>query len=261
MICGQSLEHVLIEMNGGAIPAPRKEAPPVRIDEKHDERVRMLDGMVKRLRAFVAELQEEIKSKDYENRRLQARIRKGNSPREAELAKDAEVIKKDEIIHDLKKHLCKEERYNRNLVKRLARIKQFAELSMDGDVLPVKVMDALTKDGLRRLADDIGIDEGDVVFVTRIDGWGRSVVKDLAEMRVKSVVVGAAVLAGSDPLLMPVFREAGVPLLTDKEALDQALLQWQGVQVRHEREKKTEMIEHIFKEYKSERGKEVKKSG
>ncbi len=276
VIRGQSLEHVLIEMNGGAIPAPRKEAPPVRIDEKHDERVRMLDGMVKRLRAFVAELQEEIKSKDYENRRLQARIRKGNSTREAELAKDAEVIKKDEIIHDLKKHLRKEERYNRNLVKRLVRIKQFAELSMDGDVLPVKVMDTLTKDGLRRLADDVGIDEGDVVFVTRIDGWGRSVVKDLAEMRVKSVVVGAAVLAGSDPLLMPVFREAGVPLLTDKEAgvqvrgkrglcgkeaLDQALLQWQGVQVRHEREKKTEMIEHIFKEYKSERGKEVKKSG
>jgi hypothetical protein len=90
------------------------------------------------------------------------------------------------------------------------------------------------------------------------------------------VVVGTAVLAGSDPMLIPVFREAGVPLITDKEAgvqvrgkqglcgkveFDHALLQWQGVQVRHEREKKTEMIEHIFKEYKSERGKEVKKSG
>ena len=85
-----------------------------------------------------------------------------------------------------------------------------------------------------------------------------------------------AVLAGSDPLLIPSFREAGVPLLTDKEAgvevrgkqglcgkeaLDHALLQWQGVQVQHELEKKTELIEHIFKEYKSERGKEVKKSG
>jgi predicted RNase H-like nuclease (RuvC/YqgF family) len=61
---------------------------------------------------------------------------------------------------------------------------------------------------------------------------------------------------------MPVFRCAtGTDSAVGKEALDQALLQWQGVQVRHEREKKTEMIEHIFKEYKSERGKEVKKSG
>ena len=35
----------------------------------------------------------------------------------------------------------------------------------------------------------------------------------------------------------------------------------QGQQEKHEREKKTELIEHIFKEYKSERGKEVRKSG
>ncbi|MDO8873789.1 MAG: DUF460 domain-containing protein [Methanoregula sp.] len=276
VIRGQSLEHALAEMNGGAVPTPQREAPPARIDEKHDERVRVLDGMVKRLRTFVAELQEEIKGKDYEIRRLQARIRKVQTSRDAELAKDTEVVKKDAIISSLKKHLRKEERHNRNLAKRLARIKQFAELSMDGEVVPVKVMDTLTKDGLRRLTEDVGIDEGDVVFVIRIDGWGRSVVKDLAEMRVKAVVVGAAVLAGSDPLLIPSFREAGIPLITDKEAgvqirgkqglcrkeaLDHALLQWQGVQIRHEREKKTELIEHIFKEYKSERGKEVKKSG
>ncbi|MHB8162961.1 MAG: DUF460 domain-containing protein [Methanoregula sp.] len=276
VIRGQSLEQVLGEMHGGATPPPRREAPPVRVDEKHDERVRMLDGMVKRLRTFVAELQEEIKGKEYEIHRLQVRIRKVQTTRDAELAKDTEVVKKDAIIQSLKKHLRKEERHNRNLVKRLARIKLFAELSMDGEVLPVKVMDSLTKDALRRLADDVGIDEGDIIFVTRIDGWGRSVVKDLAEMRVKAVVIGAAVLAVSDPQILPAFREADVPILTDKEAgvqvrgkqglcgketLDQALLQWQGVQVRHEREKKTEMIEHIFKEYKSERGKEVKKSG
>jgi hypothetical protein len=207
---------------------------------------------------------------------LQARIRKVQTTRDTELAKDTEVVKKDAIIQSLKKHLRKEERHNRNLVKRLVRIKQFAELSMDGDVLPVKVMESLTKDGLRKLVDDVGIDEGDLVFVTRIDGWGRSIVKDLMEMRVKAVIIGAAVLTGCDLLLIPAFREAGIPLLSDKEAgvqvrgrqglcgkdsLDQALSHWQGVQVRHEREKKTEMIEHIFKEYKSERGKEVKKSG
>ena len=276
VIRGQSLEHALAEINGGAAPSPQREAPPARVDEKHDERVRVLDGMVKRLRTFVAELQEEIKGKEYEIRRLQARIRKVQTNRNSELAKDAEVVKKDVTIQNLKKHLRKEERHNRNLAKRLARIKQFAELSMDGEVVPVKVMDALTKEGLRKLAEDVGIDEGDVVFVTRIDGWGRSVVKDLTEMRVKAMVVGAAVLAGSDPLLIPAFREAGVPLLSDKEAgvqvrgkqglcgkeaLDHALLQWQGVQIRHERERKIDMIEHIFKEYKSERGKEVKKSG
>ncbi len=103
--------------------------------------------MVKRLRTFVAELQEEVKEKDYEVRRLQSRLRKVHTLRDAELAKDAEVLKKEAVIQSLKKLLRKEERHNRNLVKRLGRIKKFAELSMDGDVLAVKVMETLTREG------------------------------------------------------------------------------------------------------------------
>ena len=275
VIRGQSLDQVIGDMDT-ITPAPSVDAPMVPVEVKHDEKVRVLDGMVKRLRTFVGELQEEVKEKDYEIQRLQARVRKIHTSQDAKLAKDTEVIKKDAIIQSLKKRLRKEERHNRNLSKRLVRIKQFAELSMDGEVLPVKVMEALTKEGLRRLSEDVGIEEGDIIFVTRLDGWGRSVVKDLAGIRVKTVVTGAAVLAESDPQMLPLFREWGVPLISDKDAgvqvrgkrglcgketLEAALIRWQEKQAQHEREKKSEMIEHIFKEYKSERGKEVRKSG
>lgn len=272
---GQSLEHVIGEMN--SVPAVRiAEAPPVAVDEKHDERVRVLDGMVKRLKGYVAELQEEVKAKDYEIHRLSSRLRKVSTSRDAELVKDAEVVKRDAVIQSLKKRLHKEERHNRNLVKRLARIRKFAELSMEGDVVPVKVMDTLTKEGLRRLADDVGVDEGDIIYITRTDGWGRSIVRDIADLRVRAVIVAEKNLAGGDPHLPLSFREAGIPLLSDKEtitqvrgkqglcgkdALESALVRWKGEQERHEREKKTELIEHIFKEYKSERGKVVKKGG
>jgi hypothetical protein len=275
VIRGQSLDQVIGDMNA-VTPAPVFDAPPVPVQVKHDEKARVLDGMVKRLRTFVAELQEEVKEKDFEVQRLQARVRKIHTSQDAQLAKNTEVMKKDVIIQSLKKRLRKEERNNRNLLKRLVRIRQFAELSMDGEVLPVKVMDALTKEGLRRLNEDVGIEEGDIIFVTRLDGWGRSVVKDLAGIRVNAVVTGAATLAESDPQMLPVFRELEVPLLSDKDAgvqvrgkrglcgketLETALLRWQEEQAQHEREKKSEMIEHIFKEYKSERGKEVRKSG
>jgi len=275
VIRGQSLVEVIGDMNA-VTPAPVIDAPPVPVEVKHDEKARVLDGMVKRLRTFVAELQEEIKEKDFEIQRLQARVRKIHTSQDAQLAKDSEVMKKDVIIQSLKKRLRKEERHNRNLLKRLVRIRQFAELSMDGEVLPVKVMDALTKEGLRRLTEDVGIEEGDIIYVTRLDGWGRSVVKDLAGIRIKAVVTGVAMLAESDPRMLPVFRELEVPLLSDKDAgvqvrgkrglcgketLESALIRWQEEQAQHEREKKSEMIEHIFKEYKSERGKEVRKSG
>ncbi len=275
VIRGQSLDQVIGEMNS-VLPARAVDIPSVPVEVKHDEKVRVLDGMVKRLRTFVGELQEEVKEKDYEIQRLQARVRKIHTSQDTKIAKDTEVVKKDAIIQSLKKRLRKEERHNRNLSKRIIRIKQFAELSMDGEVLPVKVMESLTKEGLRRLTEDVGIEEGDIIFVIRLDDWGRSVVKDLAGIRVRAVVTGATVLAESDPRILPVFRELGVPLLSDKEAgvqvrgkrglcgketFEDALIRWQETQDQHEREKKSEMIEHIFKEYKSERGKEVRRSG
>ncbi|MFA4878009.1 MAG: DUF460 domain-containing protein [Methanoregula sp.] len=275
VIRGQSLEQVIGDMKM-PVPVAEAAAPMVQPDTGHDERVRVLDGMVKRLRTYIAELQEDLKSRDYEIHRLQGRIRKFHTSRDAELAKDAEVVKKDAVIQSLKKRLHKEERRNYNLVKRLGRIKKFAELSMDGEVLPVKVMDALTKDGLRKLVDDVGIEEGDIIFVSRTDGWGRNIVRDLAERKVRAVIAGEKVLIESDPQMLPAFREAGLPILSDtaagaqvrgkqglagKDLFDSALLSWQSQQEVREREKKTEMIEHIFKEYKSERGKEVRKGG
>jgi len=275
VIRGQSLDQVIGEMNSVA-PVRETQAPPVAVDEKHDERVRVLDGMVKRLRTYVAELEEEIKNRDYEIHRLSSRLRKVHTTRDAELAKDTEVVKKDAIIQSLKKHLHKEERHNRNLAKRLARIKKFAELSMDGDVVPVKVMESLSREGLRRLSDDVGVDGGEIIYVSRTDGWGRSVIKDLMELRVRAIVVAEKILTESDPQLLSSFREAAIPLLSDrdtgtqvrgkqglcaKDTLEAALLRWQEKQEEHEREKKTEMIEHIFKEYKNERGKEVRKGG
>ena len=275
VIRGQALEQVLGDMNA-EVPEPVTAAPAVVADGRHDERVRVLDGMVKRLRGFVAELQEEVKLRDYEIQRLQARLRASHSERDMQFAKDAEMTKRDAIIQSLKKRLRKEERHNRTLSKRVSRIKKFAELSMDGEVVPVKVMDALTKEGLRRLSLEDGIKEGDIIFVNRVDGWGRSVVKDLAGIRITAVVTGAAALAGGDPQMVPAFREAGIPLLSDrdsgvqvrgkqglaaKEQFDAALRRWHDEQAHCEREKKSAMIEHIFKEYQSERGKEVRRSG
>jgi hypothetical protein len=275
VIRGQALEQVLGDMNT-EVPEPVTAAPAVVADGRHDERVRVLDGMVKRLRGFVAELQEEVKLRDYEIQRLQARLRASHSERDVQFAKDAEMTKRDAIIQSLKKRLRKEERHNRTLSKRVTRIKKFAELSMDGEVVPVKVMEALTKEGMRRLSLEDGIEEGDIIFVNRVDGWGRSVVKDLAGIRISAVVTGAAALAMGDPQMVPAFREAGIPLLSDrdsgvqvrgkqglaaKEQFDAALRRWHDEQAHHEREKKSDMIEHIFKEYQSERGKEVRRSG
>ena len=107
------------------------------------------------------------------------------------------------MIQSLKKRFQKEERHNRNLKKSLVRKKNLPKLSMEGEAVPVKVMDALTKDGLFRLAEDVGIDEGDIIFVTRTDGWGRNVVRDLADAGVGGDCIRSTRSAAGDPRCSP----------------------------------------------------------
>jgi predicted RNase H-like nuclease (RuvC/YqgF family) len=275
VIRGQALEQVLGDLKVKTAE-PEMAEPAVEIDAKRDERVRVLDGMVKRLRAFVAELQEEVKERDYEIHRLQSRLHRVHTVRDAKLVKDADIARRDAVIQSLKNRLRKEERHSRNLAKRLARKKESEEIASDGEAVPFKVLEALTKDGIHRLTGEAGIGEGDVIYVNRTDGWGRSIVKDLADTGVTAVITGTATLAGSDPQLLPAFREYNVPLLSGadtkaqvkgkiglvpKDALDAALARWQDEQERIEREKKLSMVEHMFKEYRSERDKEVRRGG
>jgi len=275
VIRGHALEQVLSDLKVRP-GVPESAEPAVVFDAKRDERVRVLDGMVKRLRTFVAELQEEVKEREYEIHRLQTRLRRIHTARDTQLAKDTGIATRDAIIQSLKKRLRREERHSKTLSKRLVRIKESEEIAMEGEAVPLKVMEALTKDGMHRLTEEAGIDGGDVIYVTRTDGWGRSVVKDLADAGVLAVIAGVQTLKGSDPQMLPAFRELGVPLLSaaetgaqvkgkiglvQKTSLDAALVHWEDGQAQLEREKKSALVEHIFKEYKSERGKEVRKGG
>ncbi len=274
VIRGQALDQVLVDLHAVVPVTPAEEAPAAPVQARHDERVRVLDGIVKRLRTYVAELQEEIKAKEYEIHRLQARLRNMNDRRDEQIAKDGEVAKRDAIIQSLKKRLRKEERHGRTLAKRVERIRTFAELSVDGAALPVKVLEALTKEGLRRFMDDTGISEGDVIYVQRTGGWGRSVVRDLADLRIRALITPS--VGESDPQILVTFQEAGIPLLAGtntgvqvrgrqglapKDRFEAALRLWQEEQVQFLRERESSRIEHMFKEYKSERGKEVRKGG
>jgi hypothetical protein len=274
VIRGQALDQVLVDLHAVAQAVPAEEAPAAPNEARHDERVRVLDGMVKRLRTYVAELQEEVKAKEYEIHRLQGRLRGMHERRDVQIAKDAEVAKQDAIIQSLKKRLRKEERHGRTLAKRVERIRTFAELSVDGEALPVKVLPALTKEGLRQLADDTGVGEGDIVFVQRTSGWGKSVVRDLADAKVRALITPEA--GESDVQITTAFREAGIPLLSatvtsvqvkgrqglaPRDRVESALALWKGEQAQFLHEKESSRIEHMFKEYKSERGKEVRKGG
>jgi len=275
LIRGHSLEQVIGDLK--VVPQPSKiEVPVVQIDRKSDERVRVLDGMVKRLRTYVQELQEEIKGKEHDIVRFQSRIRKIRSIHEKDVIKDAEIAKRDLTIQTLKKRLRREEHSNRNLKKKIQRQNRIDELVISPDSIPVKILGAFTKDAVRTLSDDLGVLEGDVLYVIRTDGWGRSVIRDIGDIGIKAVITGPGLTSHADPQLQAACIEQNIPFLdggeipilirgkigsAGKTPFETSLKHWQEKHQEYENEQNARRIEGIFRDYQTARGKEMKKSG
>jgi len=275
IVRGQSLEQVLSEIRG-KVPRPREEAPKVEIDAVRDERIRILDGTIKRLKAVVGELQEELQQRDHEINRLKARITKVRLQEDREFRRSAEIATRDAIIASLKKRLRREERTSGKLRRRMEKIRVFDETGTNTMAVPLKLLPSLTREGIKALADELGIREGDLLFVPRIDVWGKNAARDLAASGIDGLVARMPPAARFDPQLEAIFREAAVPLLSaeaagavmkggmiaaDRDRLDAALRAWEEGQREYEREMKARLLDDIYREYRTERGKEMKKVG
>ena len=275
IIRGQSIEQILGELSPARAPAGEKPPEPV-VAGKQDERVMVLDGMVKRLRGIVADLQEEVKAREAEISRYTERLERERSRAYLRMRRDAEITRRDAVIEDLRHRLRRAERQARSLRRRLAREKEAEEVREEGSRLPLKVLPSLTRDGVQALAQEAGIAEGDLLYVARSDGWGRSVVKDLAGLGVKALLVQVDPPAGPDPLLLDTAREEEIPVLPvpkgavrirgptgtiARDTVDRGIAGWEEDRERVRTERKRAMVEYLFKEYRTEREKEVRKGG
>jgi uncharacterized protein len=262
----------------GAPKAPQEPLPETTVPERvvRDEQAMALDGMVKRLRAYVAELQDEIRERDQRIEQLNQGLRRARSATERRLRRDAEIATKDAIIENLRQQLKNQKRHTRKLKKRLDRLRTVANIELTEDYTPLKVLDSLTREGMRSLEEGIGIEAGDVLYVPRINGWGRGVVRDLAGKGVWALIVGRDGPEDLDPQLVGAFRDADLPLIPDNAvgadikgktgaartaAIESAVRDWEESQKEYRREKEAERLEYLFKEYRSEREKEVRRGG
>ncbi|NYT06587.1 MAG: DUF460 domain-containing protein, partial [Methanomicrobiales archaeon] len=276
VVRGKSIEQALAELEAEAAPPPRAEpaveAPPSPVDE----RLLDLDGQVKRLRGYLQELTAEGNRQRAEIERLQRIIERQKSGEEERIRKDAEVIRRDAIIASQKKLLKKGEKQRKKQQGQIRRLKRFADLQKNGDWIPVKAAPALTRDAIRVLDDDLGIGEGDIIAVGRTDGWGPSIIEDLKNARIRALVAATPEKEASDERLAAACLEAELALLAggavelrmqgrtgtvSRLRLEAALAAWERDLDAYRRGKKTEMLESIFREYRSEREKEVRRHG
>jgi predicted RNase H-like nuclease (RuvC/YqgF family) len=275
IVRGQALEQVLADLKGKKVPEQTR-TPKIDAPSPIDERIRILDGTVKRLKTLIQELQEEIKKKDHEIIRLQSRVKRVRSKQDERLRKDIELVKKEAVIRSLKKRLRGEEKAGLKLRRRLATIRAHEEAGPGEETVLLKILMSLTREGLRALNDEFGIREGDILYVPRLDVWGSNAARELVQTGIDCLIIKTNGSNRIDPQLEAIFRDAGIPLLTttdvnvvtsggvtfaDRDSLESAIKVWERGQKEYERTKKEKLIEDIFQEYRMERGKEVKKVG
>jgi hypothetical protein len=275
IIRGRSLDQVLGSMRPAKPEKGETVAEPV-VEARKDERVMVLDGTVKRLKGYVAELQDEVKEKEQAVDRFRERMGHMQAAWRQQLRRDAEIARRDAMIHDLRQRLRREERKNRAMHRRIERMRR-PPSPVEGEAgVPVKVLDSLTRDAVQRLEAEQGITGGDLLYVARMAGWGRTVIRDLGERGVHALLAATGSTQDPDPQLLAACRELPLPLLpegkvglrlkgkagsVDPGTLAAALREWDEGQKEREREQKKAMVEYIFREYRTEREKEVRKGG
>lgn len=274
IIRGHSLEQILESFRPGKRKTEPKH-PDITLDAS-DDRVRILDGQVKDLRTLISELQTELEKIKIENKRLKGEIRTLRSVKADLINADPEVAKRDLIIQNLKKRLRNEEKNNKKLHRRLKQMKEIDAGGGETDALAVKVLADLSREGIRIVSDRVGIKEGDILFVKSPGTWGKNSIHDLSQTGVAAIIIGDRT-AGQIPedlrnlshdLELPIIPGKDVSVETkgewgycSEEIFDEAIHIWQDSLEEYRKGKKEEMIEDIFKEYRAERERQVRRDG
>lgn len=245
-------------------------------DEK-DERIQKLEESVAKLRKLVGSLSEEVEVKDKAIAALQKRLVLERDERETKILSSEEVSSREEELVQVKKALRKEERRSRTLRVRLERMKHFISLQAGDGCTALKVLQLLAKDHVKSLDDEMGVGEEDILYVLTIDGWGRSVIRDLAEAKIGAVILPRLTYQRAQSQhLIEEFREADIPILdganlsprvkgkigvVDTAAFESALADWKTTQEVYQNEKKIGEIRGMVEEYQVERVKDVREKG
>ncbi|EHQ37040.1 DUF460 domain-containing protein [Methanoplanus limicola] len=267
LIRGMTPEKILGEILPESVDKEPSEVVEGDISSGRDTRILQLEGMVRNLKAYAAELEGTLTKKDAEIISLEKRLASERSERAEVRKRDAEIELRESRIKVFKKKLRSAERKNKRLLKQIDRLKRFADIQT-GEFIPFKVIPSLTKDSLRSLEDEFGINEGDIIYAGNTRGWGSTAVQILSESSVQVLITGKdedlklkdalralnIVLIDAADIKLSLRGKFGYVLRCD---LESALSAWQSGQEKFMRSKSEEMLESIVKEYQSERIKEV----
>ncbi|KCZ73155.1 hypothetical protein ANME2D_00214 [Candidatus Methanoperedens nitroreducens] len=274
VVRGRSVDAVISALTKKEIKEPEIEA----VREKTDDETLHLRELLRRyvesieeMKNYQDELKKELGLKENKIRELEERINRQRNQVYKQLKKEKEIGIRDKEIARLRSRVSENNKRISFLNERINKLKTVRRLEMSGRVLPVKIVQAFTKDSILRTCEQFGIKKDDIVLLRDASGGGSTTAKMLSNLGVRAVIICNEMSHAAEEELfnlnVPVLKAKDVNIQFDSteelavinpEDIERAVNEWNKESEKRRVAAKEEWLESLVDRYRSERRRATK---
>jgi hypothetical protein len=267
----ESVEAVLRDLEDDEDDQEESGTPEPRELTEEEKTIRDLRERVDRLQSHVDDLKETIETKDEEIAEYETALSAAKREERREVRERREVARLERENDRLERQLESERERAEGLERKLERLKalwkldhsNFSDVDVDGDLVPVKVIEQFTTDAVERTDEQYGLASGDVVYLRDASGAGRATAERLVATDPRVVLRSGNLSDVADEVLF----EAGVPVAPAEDVTIQevdelavarerevqaAIDDWRERARERRRQQKARMVDEIISEHRAE---------
>ncbi len=271
VVRGKSVDAVISVLTKKEEKVPAVETARERGDEeasRQRESIRKYEEIIREVKGYQEELKRELELKDDKIRELEKQIIRQRDRIYKELKREKELMISDKEIYSLRSRISESGKRIASLNERIHKLKNVRRLEMSGKLLPVKIIQAFTKDSILRTREQFGIKKDDILLIKDASGGGTMTAKMISEFGIRAVIIinemshaaedemfrlNVPVLTAKDVRIK--FDSAEEIAVIDPEDIRKALNEWNRKAQERRKAEKEEWLESLVDEYRSERRK------
>ncbi|MFP3909848.1 MAG: DUF460 domain-containing protein [Archaeoglobaceae archaeon] len=242
----------------------QKEKKPVQ-EQVSREEINRKEKVIKELEDENTILRNEISALREEVEKLRNKLTFFSTQEHQKIRKDTYVHNLESEVRKLKKELKQKDTSIEELNQQLQHLKRIKMLEFLGWT-SIKVIKKFTKDEINKIERDLGINEGDIIYIADSSGGGKASAEHLSKKEVKAIITKSTDMSH---LAMTIFEERNIPIIEPAEldievADDIAVINYPKFEETYHKKladiekKKVEEVEKIVLEYKKDRSANVR---
>jgi hypothetical protein len=233
------------------------------------ESLRRYEESVRDMKRYQEELKEKLDLKDDKIRELEKIISRQRDKVYKEFKREKEFRIRDKEIVSLRSKVSESGKRIASLNERIHNLKNVRRLEMSGRLLPVKIIQAFTKDSIQKTQEQFGIKKDDIILLKDASGGGTMTAKMIADPGVRAVIIcddmSHAAKEELFRLNVPVLMAKEVKIkfdpdeeiaVIDPEDISNAIDEWNIKAEERRKQEKEAWLASLLDEYRSERRKE-----